>query len=219
MNFVTLFFRQSFGRRAKINLLTLLSCWSHFFWDQFNQTTLILNGLNNSAPTTRLSHFVLVIIPTNGFLQQKDLRSHDFFWKTFSNESDVFSTEKTKSRNHCQLSTTIWMYSEITYLFQKFFSKQNLKNKLLSTTWKFPNVNRKTIFLEVRLKKRHSRFFKKNRKLQCSIDWLMRRVKKNFDTCFLDKTWNWAVLIFWRFDQSSMSWCSSPRHFQKPQLK
>ena len=35
----------------------------------------------------------------------------------------------------------------------------------------------------------------------------------------MDKTWSRAILIFCMFDQSSMSWCSSPRHFQKPQLK
>ena len=58
----------------------------------------------------------------------------------------------TKSRNNCQLSTTIWMYSQITYLFYKFFSKQNLKNEVLSTTWKFPNVNRNATSLVVRLK-------------------------------------------------------------------
>ena len=70
----------------------------------------------------------------------------------FSIESDVLSMEKIKSRNHCQLATTIWMYSQITFLFHKFFSKQNPKNELLSTTWKFTNVNRNTIYLEIRLK-------------------------------------------------------------------
>ena len=35
----------------------------------------------------------------------------------------------------------------------------------------------------------------------------------------MDKTWSRAILIFCMFDQSSMSWCSSPRHFQNPQLK
>ena len=60
--------------------------------------------------------------------------------------------EKTKCRNHCQLSTTIWMYSQITYLFPKFFSKQNLKNELFSTTWKFPYVYRNATYLVVRLK-------------------------------------------------------------------
>ena len=44
------------------------------------------------------------------------------------------------------------MYSQITYLFHKFFSKQNLKNELLSSTWKFPNVNLNATSLVVRLK-------------------------------------------------------------------
>ena len=70
----------------------------------------------------------------------------------FSNECDVLSMEKTKGRSHCQLSITIWMYSKITYLFHKLFSKQNLKNELLSTTWKFPNVNRNATSLVVGLK-------------------------------------------------------------------
>ena len=75
-----------------------------------------------------------------------------FIENFLSKESDVLSMEKAKSRNHCQLSSTIWMYSQITYLFPKFFSKQNLKNELLSTTWKFPNVNRNATYLVVRLK-------------------------------------------------------------------
>ena len=60
--------------------------------------------------------------------------------------------EKTKSGNHCQLATTIWMYSQITYLFQRLFSKRILNNELHSTTWKFPNVNRNATSLVVRLK-------------------------------------------------------------------
>ena len=76
-----------------------------------------------------------------------------FIENLFSNEIDVLSMEKTtKSRNNCQLSTTIWMYSKVTYLFHNLFSKQNLKNELLSTTWKFPNANRNATSLVVRLK-------------------------------------------------------------------
>ena len=60
--------------------------------------------------------------------------------------------EKTKSGNHCQLATTIWMYSQITYVFQKLFSKRKLNNELPSTIWKFPNVNRNVTSLVVRLK-------------------------------------------------------------------
>ena len=86
--------------------------------------------------------------------QQKDVASHDFYWKLFFkwNWCVVNGKKTTKSRNNCQLSTTIWMYSQITYLFYKFFSKQNLKNEVLSTTWKFPNVNRNATSLVVRLK-------------------------------------------------------------------
>ena len=142
-----------------------------------------------------------------------------FIENFFSNESDVLSMEKTtKSRNNCQLSTTIWMYSKVTYLFHKLFSKQNLKNELHSTTWKFPNANRNATSLVVR-PKRHNRLFTKNNKLQCFSDWLLRGVKKSFATCFIDKTLSQAILIFCKLDQSSMSWCSSLSHFQKLQLK
>ena len=44
------------------------------------------------------------------------------------------------------------MYSQITYLLHTFFGQQNLKNELLSTTWKFSNVNRNATFLVVCLK-------------------------------------------------------------------
>ena len=65
------------------------------------------------------------------------------FIETFcSIESDVLAMEQTKSRNHCQLPTTIRTYWQITYLLQKFFRQQNVKNELFSTTCKFPNVNR-----------------------------------------------------------------------------
>ena len=87
-----------------------------------------------------------------GSFSKKISRVTIFIENFFPNENDVLSKEKTKSRNQCQLSTTIWMYSQITYLFNRFFSKQNLKNELLSTNWKFPNVNRNATFLVVRLK-------------------------------------------------------------------
>ena len=87
-----------------------------------------------------------------GSLSEKISRVTIFVENFFSNECDVLSMEKTKGRSHCQLSITIWMYSKITYLFHKLFSKQNLKNELLSTTWKFPNVNRNATSLVVGLK-------------------------------------------------------------------
>ena len=70
----------------------------------------------------------------------------------FSNESDVLTTERSKSRKHCQVSSMIWMYSQNTYLLHKVFGQQNVKNELFSTTWKFPNVNRNATSLVVRLK-------------------------------------------------------------------
>ena len=87
-----------------------------------------------------------------GCFSKKMSRVTIFFENFCSNESDVSSMEKTKSKDHCQLSTTIWIHSQITYLLQKFFSKQNLKNERLSTTWKFLNANRNAASLVVRLK-------------------------------------------------------------------
>ena len=88
-----------------------------------------------------------------GSFSKKISRVTIFIENFFSNENDVLSLKKTtKSRNNCQLSTTIWMYSKVTYLFHNLFSKQNLKNELFSTNWKFPNVNRNATFLVVRIK-------------------------------------------------------------------
>ena len=87
-----------------------------------------------------------------GSFSKKFSRVTIFIENFFSNEIDVLSIEKTKSGNHCQLATTIWMYSQITYVFQKLFSKRKLNNELPSTIWKFPNVNRNVTSLVVRLK-------------------------------------------------------------------
>ena len=115
----------------------------YFFFQWFKQ----------QCRNCKIFAFCFGLHPNQWVPSGKRSRQSQFSLKTFfSNVSDVLSMEKTKSRNHCQLSTTIWMYSQITYPFHKFFSKQNLKNELLSTTWKFPNVNRNATSLVVCVK-------------------------------------------------------------------
>ena len=151
-NFVTVFFDRALENGHKM----IFHNFCHFEAISFGTNFLRLLSFSMVYITVRQLKDCRILFwsPSQpmGCFSKKMSRVTIFIENFCSNESDVSSMEKTKSKDHCQLSTTIWIHSQITYLLQKIFSQQNLKNELLSTTWKFLNANRNATSLVVRLK-------------------------------------------------------------------